>query len=77
MLISNVSQNKFKIKFLANQAIVINLIRFINEFWFVANKEIVTELEDKIKSDTNLSSTAPPLINKIKQFDSLNNMVKL
>jgi hypothetical protein len=48
---------------------VTNLIRFINEFWFINFKN--ENLEEKIKSDTNLANSTTALINKVKIYDSL------
>jgi hypothetical protein len=55
--------------------VVSNLIRFINEFWFVNTEYKKSQVEEVVKSDKNLMNTTnlnlPILMTKIKYFDNL------
>ena len=58
--------------------VIINLIRYINEFWFI-NSEIdkeIKEIHNKIENDTNNAKLdTKDLMNKIKFFKSTEEML--
>ena len=49
---------------------VSNLIRFVNEFWFIKIKESES-IEDLVRKDVNLNTNANSLLQKIKYHESI------
>ena len=54
--------------YLAKTYVVTNLLRFLNEFWFInLNQE---NLEEIVKNDSNLVNSAATMMSKLKIYDS-------
>ena len=54
--------------YLAKSYVVTNLLRFLNEFWFInLNQE---NLEEIVKNDSNLANSAATMMSKLKIYDS-------
>ena len=59
-----------------NNYIVVQLIRYINEFWFVKQKNEKKEIVKKIEADTNnAKQNIKELVDKIKFFSSFNELL--
>ena len=59
-----------------NNYIVVQLIRYINEFWFVKKENEKKEITSKIQSDTNnAKQNIKELIEKIKFFPNFNDLI--
>lgn len=62
---------------------VSNLIRYINEFWFMRNSlsdinKDQREISDRIRKDTNnININVQELFDKIKYFDNIKDTIKL
>jgi hypothetical protein len=65
--------NNTKFTFLAKSFVVTNLLRFINEFWFINLKS--ENLEEIVKSDQNLTNNVSTLISKLKIYDSFETFI--
>lgn len=60
-----------------NNYIVVQLIRYINEFWFVKQINEKNEIIKSIKSDTNnVNQNINDLVDKIKFFSSFDDLIK-
>ena len=68
-----VSYIVFYIKFLGDPDIVCNLIRFINEFWYVKTDKYSDSVEDIIKKDSSNSNINFNM--KLKKFDSIEDIL--
>lgn len=58
--------------------VVINLIRYINEFWFINSKmdKEIKEIHNKIEKDTNNAKLdTKDLMKKIKFYKSIDEML--
>ena len=59
-----------------NNYIVVQLIRYINEFWFVKQKSEKNEIIKKIKADSNnAKQNINDLVDKIKFFSSFDDLI--
>ena len=59
-----------------NSYIVVQLIRYINEFWFVKKENEKNEIIKNIKADTNnAKQNIKDLVDKIKFFSSFNDLI--
>ena len=59
-----------------NNYIVVQLIRYINEFWFVKQKNEKNEIIKKIKADSNnAKQNINDLVDKIKFFSSFDDLI--
>ena len=59
-----------------NNYIVVQLIRYINEFWFVKPNNEKIEITKKIEADSNNSKqNIKDLVDKIKFFSSFDNLI--
>ena len=59
-----------------NNYIVIQLIRYINEFWYVKDKNEINEIQKKIENDSNNSKqNIKDLMDKIKFFTGFNQII--
>ena len=59
-----------------NNYLVVQLIRYINEFWFVKQNNEKKEIVKKIEADTNnAKQNIKELVNKIKFFSSFNDLI--
>ena len=59
-----------------NNYIVVQLIRYINEFWFVKGKSEKEEITKKVENDSNnAKQNIKDLINKIKFFSNFNQVI--
>ena len=60
-----------------NNYIVIQLIRYINEFWFVKNKNEKNEIQTKLENDSNNAKlNIKDLMDKIKFFTNMNQVIE-
>ena len=59
-----------------NNNIVVQLIRYINEFWFVKEKNEKREIVKKVEADkNNINQNTNELIEKIKFFSSFDDII--
>ena len=59
-----------------NNYIVVQLIRYINEFWFVKEKNEKGEIQNKVEKDSNnAKQNIKDLLDKIKFFNNFNQVI--
>ena len=59
-----------------NSHIVVQLIRYINEFWFVKSKNEKNEIQIKVESDSNnAKQNIKDLMDKIKFYSDFNQVI--
>ena len=59
-----------------NNYIVVQLIRYINEFWFVKEKNEKNEITKKVQGDSNnAKQNIKDLMDKIKFYNNFNQVI--
>ena len=60
----------------SDKNLVVQLIRYINEFWFVKGINEKNEIQKKVESDSNnMKQNIKELMDKIKFFDNFNQVI--